>query len=80
MCVCVCVCVLLCPLGPSPWLAGYYGGPVMMMRASSAAGFGGAVALNADPGPAENFQDTPVERVRSFFPETWLWDFVLIGY
>ena len=58
----------------------------MMMRASSAGGgFGagqpGSVAMMSPAvGGAADFQDSPVERVRSFFPETWLWDFVLMGY
>ncbi|KAK7489855.1 hypothetical protein BaRGS_00018877, partial [Batillaria attramentaria] len=57
----------------------YRGGPVMMQAAAAApgapmaegAGFGGGA-------PAE--PDLPVERVRTFFPETWLWDFVILGY
>ena len=79
-----CVCDgLLCSLGATPWLAGYYGGPFMMMRASSAAGFGGAMGMRApafSPVADNVQQESPVERVRSFFPETWLWDFVLMGY
>lgn len=52
----------------------HYRGAVMMMASApmedSGSGFGGAAA---------GAPDLPVERVRSFFPETWLWDLVILG-
>ena len=82
--VCCVVCVMVCCVRLVPRHgAGYNGGPIMMMRASSAAGFGGAMGMRApafSPVADNVQQESPVERVRSFFPETWLWDFVLMGY
>ena len=46
-----------------------------------AEGFGGVdAAMNGVKGPGNNSPLKEVERVRSQFPETWLWTNTSVGY
>ncbi|XP_045930043.1 alpha-2-macroglobulin-like, partial [Micropterus dolomieu] len=59
-----------------PWCVKYKGreyhhGPVAISR-----------VLSAEPGPALGYGrslSSPIETVRTFFPETWIWDLVEVG-
>ena len=55
--------------------------PLDPLYMAMAEGFGGVdAAMNGVKGPGNNSPLKEVERVRSQFPETWLWTNTSVGY
>ncbi|KAK2912863.1 alpha-2-macroglobulin-like [Channa argus] len=57
----------------------YYGGPIRFANAPALAKEGALLALPAAPPGEVDSTNVPIITVRSFFPETWIWDLVDIG-
>ncbi len=86
--------VSVLPSAPDELFAGVFSGVAYRMKSvpqSSGAFIGGAAGLMPGPGgpprPVTSFKSlasvqesaSPIETVRTFFPETWIWDLVEVG-